>query len=217
MTSNSHWQPGDQVLLRYLRNTLGDLIAPVTVVQDGDDVVALCLAVGTRLKGQAMRDGTRITREMPFVERERLIGGFAGFTWTDNHVLMLQRPDRLSSIWLLWREQSWELAGYYGNIQAPLARTHLGFDTADYLLDVSIAPDLDWRWKDEDEWELARDHSLIERGLIDEIRREGERIIADVENRAWPFNAGFETWRPDPTWPIPELPANWDEGLLFPE
>ena len=210
------WLRGDQILLRFLRNQPGDLIAPVTVVQDGDDHIALYLAVGTSLKGQAMRDGTKITRAMPFVEREALIGGFADFTWSTNHVLMLHQSGGMNSIWLLWRDPGWEFAGYYGNIQAPLKRTYLGFDTADYLLDVSIDPDLSWRWKDEDEWELAREHGLVDADLLDEVRREGERIITEVEGRAWPFDTGFETWRPDPAWPIPHLPANWDDGLTFP-
>ena len=215
-TERARWTPGDQILVRFLRNKPGDLIAPVTVVLDGADYTALYLAVGTSLKGQAMRDGTKITRAMPFVEREALIGGFADFTWTTNHVLMLHEPGRMNTIWLLWRDPGWEFAGYYGNIQAPLTRMPLGFDTADYLLDVSIGPDRSWAWKDEDEWDLAREHGLIAPDLLDEVRREGEQIIADVEARAWPFDAGFETWRPDPSWTVPTLPANWDEGLDWP-
>jgi predicted RNA-binding protein associated with RNAse of E/G family len=117
---------------------------------------------------------------------------------------------------LFWRDPEWEFTGYYGNIQAPLMRTHLGFDTADYLLDVSIDPDLTWHWKDEDEWEIAREHGLIDTVLLDEVRREGERIIAEVEGRSWPFDGGLESWRPDPAWTIPELPANWDDGLDYP-
>jgi hypothetical protein len=186
-------------------------------VHDGDDYIALYTAVGTSLKGQATRDGEKITREIPFAEREKLIGGFADFTWTGNHALMLYQPGRMCAISLFWREPDWEFVAYYGNIQAPLVRTHLGFDTADYLLDVWIHPDLTWEWKDEDEWELAREHNLIDADLLDEVRREGERIIADVESRAWPFDAGFESWRPDPSWEIPRLPANWDDGLEYPE
>jgi hypothetical protein len=179
--------------------------------------VALYTAVGTPLKGQAMRDGTRITRDIPFAERERMIGGFADFTWTTNHVLMLHLPGRLCTIWLMWRDPEWEFIGYYGNIQAPLVRTPLGFDTADYLLDVRVHPDFSWEWKDEDEWELAREHNLIEAGLLDDVRREGERIIAEVEAHSWPFSAGFESWRPDPAWPVPSLPSNWDDGLVYPD
>lgn len=214
---SGRWMPGDAIVVRYLRNAPGDVVEPVRVVHDGDDYVALYMAVGTPLKVQATRDGQRLTRDTPFVERESLIGGFADAEWITNHALMLHRPGRLSSIMLFWRDPDWAFVGWYGNIQAPLRRTALGFDTADYLLDVSIDPDLTWRWKDEDEWELAREHGLIDAGLLDEVRREGERIIAEVGDHAWPFDAGFATWRPDLAWPIPQLPANWDDGLVYPE
>ncbi len=212
------WNPGDVVVLRYRRNNPGDVIEPVRVVHDGDDYIALYLAVGTPIKGQATRDGQRLTREIPFVEREGMIGGFADWTWTTNHVLMLHQPGRMSTTMLFWRDPDWVLRNWYGNIQAPLQRTAIGFDTADYLLDVWIDPDMSWSWKDEDEWELAREHGLIAPDILDEVRREGERIIADAEARAWPFNAGFESWRPDPSWTAPSsLPDSWDHGLIWPD
>ena len=82
---------GQQVVLRYRRNTPGDVIIPVTVVEDGSDHVALYTAPGTPGKCQATADGRRLTRETPFLERERIIGGFADFTWQRNHVLQLIR------------------------------------------------------------------------------------------------------------------------------
>lgn len=213
----TYWKPGDQIVLRFLRNKPGDLIAPVTVVHDDKDYTALYLAVGTAIKGQALRDGTRITRGTPFVEREKLIGGFADFTWSDNHILMLLRKDRMNAIWLKWRDPEWNLVDYYGNIQARPKRTSMGIDTADYLLDVSISKDFECSWKDEDEWALAREHGFIDADLLDEVRREGERIIAEVGARAWPFDGSMIDWRPDPAWPIPTLPGDWDLGLQYPE
>jgi hypothetical protein len=215
--STTRFRTGDVALLRYLRNKPGDVIAPVRVVHDDDDYLALYQAPGTPLKVQATRDGRRLTRDTPFLERERIIGGFADATWTTHHLLILHAPGRLSTIMLFFREDDWAFRNWYGNIQAPLQRTAYGFDTADYLLDVWIHPNLAWEWKDEDEWELAREHSLIDADLLDEIRREGERIIHDVVTRAWPFSGDFPFWRPDPSWTVPEMPAGWDEGLTWPE
>ena len=209
---------GDQVLLRYVRNSPADVIVPATVVHDDDEeAVGLYVAVGVPLKSQAQRDGTRLTRETPFLEREGMIGGLADGTWTTNHVLQIMQPGRMSAIWLIWRDPGWEFRGYYGNIQAPLRRTHLGFDTADYLLDVEIGPDFSCAWKDEDEWDTAWEHGLIDRDTLTQVRAEGERIIADVEARRWPFGAGLESWRPDPAWPVPGMPAGWADGLMFPD
>lgn len=215
-SSQGQFIAGDQVLLRYVRNTPADVIVPVTVVRDDDEAVALYVAVGTPIKVQARRDGTRLTRDTPFLEREGLVGGLADATWTTNHVLKVMQPGRMSAIWLSWRDPGGEFRGYYGNIQASLVRTHLGFDTADYLLDVEIGTDFSCAWKDEDEWDTAWEHDLIDRQTLKEVRAEGERIIADVEARRWPFDADLESWRPDPAWTVPEFPPDWDDGLDFP-
>src|SRR5262249_17524727 len=36
-------------------------------------------------------------------------------------------------------------------------------------------------------------------------RAEGERALTE-----WPFPTGWEEWRPDPRWKLPQLPAGWD-------
>lgn len=209
----THFSTGEQVVLRYRRNRPGDVIIPVTVVEDGPTHVALYTAPGTPGKCQATADGRRLTRETPFLERERMIGGFGDFTWQRNHVLQLIRPGEPRATWLLWREPDWAFRAYYVNLQAPLRRTPLGFDTVDYLLDLEVTPDLEWTWKDEEEVAIAREHELVAAEILDQMRAEGERAIRDIEARAWPFNAGYESWRPDPAWAIPALPEGWDAGL----
>ena len=44
------------------------------------------------------------------------------------------------------------------------------------------------------------------------MRTEGEALI---ERRASPFCDGWESFRADPRWSVPELPAGWD--LVEPE
>lgn len=215
--SQTHWQAGDIVTLRYIRNHPADSIVPVRVVVDDSSHTALYMMPGSPRKVHATADGQPLPRSIPFLEREKLIGGLRDLTWTDRHVLMLQRPDRLSSIWLWWRADTWEFIGYYVNIQARLKRTAIGFDTADYLLDVVIDPDLAWEWKDEDEFAEARDAGILEPDVLDAIRAEGKRTIVDLKARRWPFNTGLESWRPDPGWGVPTLPGGWDEGLVFGE
>ena len=105
------WSAGDPVLLRFVRNRPADVIMPVTIVQDTDEYIALYTAVGTPIKVQAARDGTRLTRQTPFIEREGLRGGLADGTWTTNHVLMLHGPGRMSAIWLFWRDLDWTFTG----------------------------------------------------------------------------------------------------------
>jgi predicted RNA-binding protein associated with RNAse of E/G family len=108
------------------------------------------------------------------------------------------------SIWHFWN--GGRFSHWYVNFEEPLRRSSVGFDTFDHKLDLIVEADGTWRWKDEDELEEA-----ARRGILDaaEIRAEGERVLA-----AWPFPTGWEEWRPDPAWPVPQLPEGWDVVAL---
>jgi hypothetical protein len=94
---------------------------------------------------------------------------------------------------------------WYVNLQEPLRRTPLGFDTCDQLLDLVRTRDGKWRWKDERELGAAVERGFLSNEEAAAIRAEGERVIA-----ADPFPTGWEDWRPDPSWPAPALPPGWD-------
>jgi len=62
----------------------------------------------------------------------------------------------------------------------------------------------------EKEAELARKSVDVEaRERMQQIREEGERIVQTIERRSRPFNEDWPSWRADPTWPVPTLPADW--------
>ena len=98
---------------------------------------------------------------------------------------------------------------WYVNLQAPLVRTSRGFDTSDKALDVVIAPNGEHRWKDEDHLERAVDVGWISAADARRVRSEGERVIERAARREYPFDGELISWRPDPAWPIPELPPGW--------
>lgn len=207
-------KPGDIVSLRWMRHRPADLIAPVRVVEDGATRTIVFLASGSPIKVHADRDGNPLLRSVPLLQRERAIASLADDTWTRNHALMIHEPHRLGAVWLLWSETDWSFQSYYVNLQAPIERSSAGFDTEDYLLDIVVAPDLSWRWKDEDEFAIAIEHELISPVLLHAVRAEGRRFIRELEAGQWPFGHGLESWRPDPDWDTPELPAGWDQGLV---
>jgi hypothetical protein len=138
-------------------------------------------------------------------------------TWAWSHqpatsaVLSFAWPEVPYAVLLIWSPDD-PRPGWYVNLQAPLARTPLGFDTTDHVLDVVIPPDRSaWRWKDEEE--LAE---VVALGLFspeDEagFRWWGERAVEHVLLRQPPFDLEWEGWLPDPAWPTPELPAGWNE------
>lgn len=210
------WKPGEVAVLRWVRNNPADLIAPVRIVEHDDNRTILYLAEGSPLKVRADAEGNRVSRVTPVWERERQIMTLIDGTWTDNHALMIHEPHRLGAVWLFWLAENWSFNDYYVNLQAPLEPSAPGFDTADYLLDIVVQPDLSWEWKDEDEFDEALEHDVIPPVLLHAVRAEGRRFIRELEARQWPFGSGLESWRPDPEWGVPELPANWANGLQFP-
>jgi hypothetical protein len=135
----------------------------------------------------------------------------ADATWTRARMLHLTNPGAAHAIHLWWLPPDWRFGGWYVNLQEPIRRTSLGFDYMDRMLDIVIEPDLSWRWKDEDELEAAVNDGLVTRAWADDVRREGERVIRRLEARRAPFSDGWEHWRPNPEWPIPELREGWDD------
>lgn len=74
---------------------------------------------------------------------------------------------------------------------------------------VEDRPDRRWAWKDEDHFAHLQRFGWITPDSAAELRAEGERMTARIEARDPPFDDEWLTFRPDPAWPIPELPADW--------
>ena len=203
------WMPGNQIVLRFTWS--GDLawIEPVTVVEDSPECIALYLAEQTPIKRPVGSNGLPVPRSRSHEPRSSVPWHLGDACWVNTSVLWLARPGDTHAIGLFWQGPTWEFLGWYGNLQEPLRRTRIGFDSADQALDVQIAPDRTWRWKDEDEFASVQERGVISARDAVAIRDEGERVIAAVEANRWPFNASWEDWRPDPAWPIPRIQEGW--------
>lgn len=128
--------------------------------------------------------------EQPLVDRP----------WREPGVVTLTRPGDAHSV-TIFPELGW-----YVNLQEPLRRTPIGFDTADHLADLWRLPTGEWRWKDEHELEAAAARGYLSTTEAAAIRTEGERVVADDK-----FPTGWEGYEPDPDWRAPRLPDGWDE------
>jgi hypothetical protein len=124
--------------------------------------------------------------------------------WNTHHILWLARRGEAHMLGLYWDEQ-WRFRGWYVNLQAPLERTPLGFDTTDRALDVWVEPDGAWVWKDESDLAEAIALGVLTEAEAESVRAEGERVIAE---RPWP--TGWEGWRPPVRWGALPLPAGWN-------
>ena len=210
LIQNSLWNQGDKVLLRGVwRRKLWFAIVAY-IVADTDDLIALYWRAGTPNK----IPGWRLSAQDILVEeRLKLIDS----TWTRTDLLMLVKPGASHSVELMWDKDTSEFLCWYVNLQEPLRRTPLGFDTMDQALDIVISPDrAKWRWKDEQEFADMMELGLISPGEAQAIRAEGERVIQMSATNQPPFCDGWEKWSPPDDWSIPEFPQNWDQ-LFKPE
>jgi Protein of unknown function (DUF402) len=183
------FQRGDVIAIRHVWGDKVFLVAAMIVVQDEPDLLVTWLPPGAEYKRPERRE--ELPYEQPLVDRP----------WRPPGVVQLTRPGDAHSVTVF------PGGGWYVNLQEPLRRTAVGFDTADQLLDLVRSPSGEWRWKDE--------HELVDavaRGFLTEeeaaaIRAEGQRVIA-----ADGFPTGWEDYQPDPAWRAPRLPAGWEHA-----
>jgi predicted RNA-binding protein associated with RNAse of E/G family len=136
--------------------------------------------------------------------------------WRETNVLSFAKRGRPHAVLAFW-DASWAFVGWYVNLQTPLEPTAIGFDYLDQELDAWVDPDAGtWSWKDEDELERSVAAGIWTDADAERIRREGAAIAADVVERRRPFDRDWPAWRPDPDWPVPELPPGWDAGRPVP-
>ncbi|MEV6163327.1 DUF402 domain-containing protein [Streptomyces sp. NPDC052052] len=216
-----HWAPGDQILWRYRGNVLPrqdaapdraagpvHICRPVTVVQDTGDLLAVWVAPGTECVKPILADGTEVHDE-PLVTRYTAPRTTARAPWLGNGVLKLARPGEPWSVWLFW-EPGWRFRSWYVNLEEPRTRWAGGIDSEDHFLDISVYPDRSWVWRDEDEFAQAQRVGLMTPQTAVRVREAGRAAVEVIRDWGAPFRDGWERWRPDPLWPVPALPDDWD-------
>jgi uncharacterized protein len=204
------WRPGTQVLWRYRENG-GEAIhicRPVTVVRDSEDLLAVWLAPGTECVRPVMADG-RAPYEEPLATRYTAPRTVRHDVWHGMGVLKLARPGEPWSVWLWWGP-GWRFKSWYVNLESPRVRGPHRVDSEDHFLDIDVFPDRTWAWRDEDEFAQAQQDGLMSREQAREVEAAGRAALAAVRSWSPPFGDGWEDWRPDPAWPLPALPDDWD-------
>ena len=87
----------------------------------------------------------------------------------------------------------------------------LGFDSTDLAVDLIVDPDRRCEWKDRDGFERRIDLGLITRRDAAGVRRAMTAVVRAVEASKGIFSDELVDWKPDPTWPTPQLPRNWND------
>jgi len=206
MGSNTRgrWKPGDSVVLRGVWRHRFWWACSATIVQDTRDLLALYWKAGTPKMAPAKRPVPQdlLTNKISLTTQ----------TWVETDVLMLATRDAAHAVYVMWETGQTKLRCWYIDLQEPLRRTEIGFDTMDHLLDIVISSDRSrWQWKDEDEFEEAVALGVYSPEEARAIRAEGERVIKNFQANQSPFCDGWERWSPPATWEIPGLPEGWDK------
>ena len=208
MTGPATRSPGDAIVLREVWRGRVWTARPVTVVEDRDDLLMCFVPLGSVAMMPFDHDGRPLHA---FVDIGPGGWGTRPVAWIETNVLSFAEPGQPHAVLAFW-DDAWALQGWYVNLQTPLRPTPVGFDYLDQDLDAWIDPaEASWSWKDEDELERSVAAGIWTRADAERIRREGEALVTRVLERRAPFDRDWARWRPDPAWPMPELPPGWDE------
>lgn len=211
-TETAHWRRGEQILWTYTNPSFPGLLdqRPVTVIADDDRHLAVWLESGTRMLHQVLADGSGI----------RTVDGPARFgapraqgikEWQGTGIVAVFQPGADYSVWF-FETASGRRDSYYINVEVPFTRFDCGILTSDLVLDVVVGADHSYTLKDEDELEFAHEAGMFTTDQVADIRASAEAAIGDVRTWRFPFDSDYSDFRPDPSWPIPTLPAEatWD-------
>jgi len=198
-------KPGDPVVLRGAGFGKIWWALPVTVIQDSPELIALYWRAGVEGKGT-----NRKPAPQDVISPENIY--FIDWTWKETDVLYLAIPMVEYAIYLMWETGSSRLRCWYINLQTPLRRLSVGFETMDQMLDVVTSPDRSkWWWKDEDEFNTAVALGIFSAAEAKSIRQAGERAIKLLMSGQSIYE-DWQNWTAPTNWEIPKLPTGWDSS-----
>lgn len=129
---------------------------------------------------------------------------------TDISTLHFFTPESWARINLGWSEN--RFLGWYVNFESPFELWYGGIQAKDLVLDLRIAPDAQWQWKDRDSFDTAVSDGLLPADLLPKLEAEAAIVLEMLRRRAGPFDPRWPDWKPDPTWETPILPAEMRSG-----
>jgi hypothetical protein len=139
--------------------------------------------------------------------------------WTGSGVMPFQPAGGEPwSVWWFFGGDRGTFEGWYVNLEDPWRRWDdgavAGVDTADHALDITVAPDRSWEWKDEDEFaDKTGERGYWSTAEAAEIRAAGERVVKLIEAATFPFDGTWCDIRPTDLPAadgFPTRPDGWD-------
>ena len=186
---------------------------PKRVIEDRGDSLVLARWPGVRLMGPgawvaSRRSGQSVDRLWALRDLASGHWELAPWRWRETTVLTLSDAVQYYSVELFFGADG-ALRCWYVNFELPFRRTGIGIDTFDLLLDLVVAPDLSYAWKDEEEYRHARRLGIVGDGEHARVQQARAQVVELIEQARGPFSGLWRDWAPDPSWPSPRLPRDW--------
>lgn len=102
--------------------------------------------------------------------------------------------------------------GWYVNLERPITTHEHGLETMDLVLDLHIAPDGSWRWKDREDYDETVRRGLLDAELLPVLEADARRVLDQHQRGDGPFAPHWRSWQPDPQWTVPVLPEIYRVG-----
>lgn len=171
--------------------------APVRVVLDSEDGLLLWLACGTAVRAATVhpRDVAAGADAGPVVDRV-----------ADRNALIWQPARTGHAVWW-WFGPDGTFSGWYVNLEQRVHGAH-SVDVHDQELDLVVAVDRSWVWKDEESFAAKTGRPGFWTGTEAlAIRAEGLRVATQVQRGEFPFDGTWCDYRPPEEWTPPVLPS----------
>ncbi|MCY0925991.1 DUF402 domain-containing protein [Streptomyces sp. H27-H1] len=178
------------------------LVCPARVVEAGADGLLLWVAPGTPLWRATIPPGTHL-RDLPTEGSYPLRAD----RWRHAGALILQPAGAGHAVWWSFTEEQ-EFRSWYVNLESR-TRTRDGADVhvTDQELDITVAPDRAWEWKDEEAFAAKTGHPVYWTAAeAAAIRAEGVRVTRLIDSASYPFDGTWCDFRPPASWPVPDRP-----------
>jgi hypothetical protein len=204
--------PGDECLFRGVIHGRVWAAQSVLVEKDAADETVLSLVPGAecahpegywRWKKEDHSQGTR------WQEAGRKAWKLCRFSWQTNRILTVLEPDKYYACCLFWDDATDEFKGYYVNFQLPFQRSRSGYDALDLDLDMVIAPDFTWQWKDEFDYQMGIADGGIRAEWVRSIEDAKSEVMDRLHSHDYPFDGSWLSWRPQTSRVPSVLPADW--------
>jgi Protein of unknown function (DUF402) len=191
------WSSGQTITVRNVRGGMVTHASAAIVVEDRPDRVVTYAPLGTGMRWSDM-DWSTGTQSATYPQRRHTTDAVAIYT-----------PGTRHTITAMYRGGGGPFICWYVDLVDPVRRVADGIVFCDQQLDIVIAPNRQWQWKDEDHVARCVELGWMTPAFAQSLRHEGEAVVERLARNAAPFNEPWPDWRADPAWPVPDLPANW--------